>query len=306
MEVRQQLPTSFIQSSLPTRAEYEASLLLPDHERLGLEARSRASRSNAETYVPVWTHTFLGTCLAEYTAEELELVLAAVQQPGAHRLFSNYHTSATLAPFTEHREVMMHACRHHGKVLQFAPPRLQADRELVATAVRNDWKALEFAAAECKADRELVLGTIRAAASAAASASRPQNNFWFLDQGQPSMCGLMLQHVPPELRADRELVTEAIALTIEALPFVPEPLRSEVVPSLPLEARRRILLNTASHGQRRPMVRVQVASAHVFEGTLAQIVALPAEEVRNGRLRVSFAGEIGSDAGGLSRDLFSA
>ena len=44
MKGKAQLPTSFLESSLPTRALYTASLLLPDEQRQALESSTRASQ----------------------------------------------------------------------------------------------------------------------------------------------------------------------------------------------------------------------------------------------------------------------
>ena len=42
------LPTSFLESALPTKAEYEASLSLPDDERLAAEGAARAAAAKKQ------------------------------------------------------------------------------------------------------------------------------------------------------------------------------------------------------------------------------------------------------------------
>lgn len=78
--------------------------------------------------------------------------------------------------------------------LEYAAPKLRADREVVLQAVRQNGKALQYASEELKNDREVVLQAIT------------QN-------------GKALQYASPELQDDEEVVLQAVAQNGEALQY---------------------------------------------------------------------------------------
>ena len=115
------------------------------------------------------------------------------------------------------------------------------------------------------------------------------------------------QHAAEALRDELEVATVAVTADLRALRQLSPRLRAQVVEALPPAVRWRHEREAADAAARgvRPRVEVQIAWGWLLEGMIAQVEPLPPAELRNARVHVRFAGEVGADAGGLSRELFS-
>jgi len=111
------------------------------------------------------------------------------------------------------REFVISAVSRQGMALSKADPALKADRDVVLAAVRNKGGALRFADESLKADREVVLTAVQGSRPTFlvkdfAKLLTSEKDLMVAAVGSPR--GLGLQFADASLRADRELVLQAV------------------------------------------------------------------------------------------------
>ncbi len=131
-----------------------------------------------------------------------------------------------------HPDSRCEAGRLCGHCLRHAPAEAQADREVVLDAVRQDGRALPYASADLRAGREVVLVAVRQDGRAWTKASADLKVYPEIvleamphdDGGRVSPDALI---TTDNLRADREVVLEAVRNRGFALEFASADLRAD-------------------------------------------------------------------------------
>lgn len=151
--------------------------------------------------------------------DDMEIILSAVKQNGLALRYSSLVLKSD-------RQITLEAVRQNGLALQYSS--LTHDREIVFEAVTQNGDALQYAHSSFVNDKELISASIRqeqksnyfdhdcrGKAFKYASEKLKADKGWVLKMVQH--CGLILEHVAPELQRNREIVLAAIKQNGEAL-----------------------------------------------------------------------------------------
>jgi len=181
------------------------------------------------------------------------ILLAAMQQDPECIMYAGEEIRAD-------RETMLTAVSLDGRNLHYVSEELQNDKDFVLTAIEADAWAMAFASETLKNDREVVLAALRQQ-QAADLAVRGNN---------------LLQHVSPELRADEDVVLEAVRADGSAVALASWDLRADK--EFILKAMRIAPVNTVSSCYQWADARLQTEiSLEDFVGAAASVLALPGE-----------------------------
>lgn len=180
-----------------------------------------------------------------YLRAEREVVLAAVIQNGRALRFASSELQGD-------RDVVQASVQEHGRALRYAPAPLQADSDLVTSAVKTNGFALEFASDSVRDDRRVVLAAVQlggedgAAVLAFASdelrrdrevllaAIRHSTNFALLSAA--------LLRAGASIRADREVIHEAVCRNGGLLALASDELRNDLEIALAAVRQSRVAL----------------------------------------------------------------
>ena len=243
------------------------------------------------------------------------------------------------------RDVVLKAVSTFGLVLVHASDALRADREIVEVAVRQSGEAIECATEDFRNDRDLVMLAVKHANEDQlhrwlSGCVLMGGRFWSdreLVLAAVRRDGRLLEFAASLRTCDREVCLAAIAQAPSAIEFVAPDLQHRLVQvrsdtcKLSLQTRLELIRAKMELTQRRAAyMREFTGSGHDFllddgarsplhlvigdmgdhaalvESVLAQVEALPVSELRFCELEVHFEGHAGSDAGGLTRELFNA
>ncbi len=181
------------------------------------------------------------TTSGAWAADFNEIVIAAVQRDGMTLEFASPKLQAD-------RKIVLAAVQSEGMALKFASPELQADRSIVLAAVQSDGDALEFASEPLRCEREVILDAAITSSSvlecddhriAVPREFQLKNPDVVKDvQKKPSA----LQHATPKHKKDKTIVHAALRADGDALQYAdPELQKDKDTVILALRTRERLV-----------------------------------------------------------------
>ena len=266
---------------------------------------------------------------SEALRADATVVAAALSSDGSALM----HASEALR---SDKPLVLRAVDAYGPALKHAADELRRDAEVARRAVQQNGEAIAFVAEELR-DRELALVALRCAPQYGlhrlVSSDAMGALVWRdreLTLAAVRLDGTLLQYAPDGVRRnDREVCLAAIAQAPTAAQFVHQELVPRLTrvnacarPGLPLVSRLELIrskmqltqervreaADDGDHAAERHQLNLVIGDmgdrGALAESVLAQIEALPIAELRFCELHVEFEGHAGSDAGGLTRELF--
>jgi len=238
-----------------------------------------------------------------------DVVLAAVTQSGLALRYTDVE-------FRSDKDVALAAVRQSGLALQYASDDLRNDKSVVLEATRVTGRSLEFASAELKADIEVVLSALTQDLNAFPFASEclRSDRLFFLQA--VSRCGLILQFASAALRADREVVLVATRQNNGALCYASDVLRDDIelriecVKTSDFTIRKSFFFSELNKLIRKDYpvcgdyIHFAVSRSRILIESFHQLNSRLPSADKYLPFSVSFEGEAGIDAGGLTREWY--